>query len=149
MHKQFRDVDTKNLPVVCNEVVAVFRALFTTDDPASIGDAFGWAEEAFGGRYADYQPIDAKYHDLEHTLQGALCLARLLEGYQRAGTRPALTPRIFELGVIAILLHDTGYLKRKDDRQGTGAKYTLVHVTRSAEFAAALLKDKAFPPSEI
>ena len=27
--------------------------------------------ECFEGRYQDYQPIDAHYHDLEHTLQGA------------------------------------------------------------------------------
>ena len=29
---------------------------------------FGWAVEAFEGRYKDYQAIDAKYHDFEHTL---------------------------------------------------------------------------------
>jgi hypothetical protein len=48
----------------------------------------------------------------------------LLEGYYRARTQPPLTARMFELGVIAILLHDTGYLKKQDDYEGTGAKYT-------------------------
>jgi hypothetical protein len=56
---------------------------------------------------------------------------------------------MYELGLLAILLHDTGYLKQHGDDDGTGAKYTLVHVDRSADFAKALLTDKGFPPSEI
>ena len=37
----------------------------------------------FGGTYRDYQAIDAHYHDLEHTMQGVLCMARLLRGRHR------------------------------------------------------------------
>ena len=48
---------------------------------------------------------------------------------------PLLTDKLFELGLLGILMHDTGYLKRTEDMQGTGAKYTLTHVRRSAEFA--------------
>jgi hypothetical protein len=51
--------------------------------------------------------------------------------------------------LLAILLHDTGYLKKRSDTQGTGAKYTATHVGRSADFAAQLLADKGFPPVEI
>jgi hypothetical protein len=54
-----------------------------------------------------------------------------------------------ELGLIAILLHDTGYLKKRNDVEGTGAKYTLTHVKRSAEFAAELLKEKGFAANQI
>ena len=50
---------------------------------------------------------------------------------------------------MAILLHDTGYLKRNWDTEGTGAKYTVVHVRRSAEFASELLQHRAFQPKEI
>jgi hypothetical protein len=53
------------------------------------------------------------------------------------------------LGLLAILFHDAGYLKRQDDREGTGAKYTVIHVERSAEFAAQLLAEKGFSPPEI
>ncbi len=56
---------------------------------------------------------------------------------------------MFELGLLAILLHDTGYLKKRDDTEGTGAKYTVVHVRRSAEFAAQLLSEKGFSAGEI
>jgi hypothetical protein len=57
--------------------------------------------------------------------------------------------RHFELGILAILLHDTGYLKTRDDTTGTGAKYTFVHVQRSAEFAAQLLSEKRIPARDI
>jgi hypothetical protein len=56
---------------------------------------------------------------------------------------------MFELGLLAILLHDTGYLKHRGDDQGTGAKYTLIHVSRSADFAKELLTEKGFAPAEI
>ena len=38
------------------------------------------------------------------------------------------------LGLIASLLHDTGYIQEHGDEAGTGAKYTLVHVKRSIRF---------------
>ena len=91
------------------------------------------------GNYLDYQAIDAHYHDLEHTLQGILCMARLLRGRQAQGQEPKLTQRMFELGMLAILLHDTGYLKKRGDNEGTGAKYTLTHVDRSIQFAGELM----------
>ena len=56
---------------------------------------------------------------------------------------------MFELGLLAILLHDTGYLKRKSDVKGTGAKYTAVHVSRSMEFAAEWLRRQRFPVADI
>src|SRR5690349_20995913 len=60
-----------------------------------------------------------------------------------------MTYRHFRLGLLAILLHDTGYLKKRDDRDGTGAKYTITHVERSAEFAALLMAEKGFSPADI
>ena len=147
--RRFADVDTKSVAAVRQEVSDLFWSLFPGESRECIHAGFGWVEAAFLGAYDDYQPLDAKYHDFEHTLQVTLCYARLLEGYQLAGTQPALDPRMFELGIFAILLHDTGYLKREGDEQGTGAKYTLTHVNRSAEFSAVLLTQQGFSPTEI
>jgi hypothetical protein len=145
----FARVDTRNANAIQGEVIRIFRGLFPQASIGTIETAFHWVREAFGGRYGDYQPIDAKYHDFEHTMQGTLCYVRLLEGYQRAGAQPPLDARMFELAVIAILLHDTGYLKKRGDNEGTGAKYTLTHVSRSAEFAGRLLEEQEFPSEEI
>ncbi len=131
------------------EVQAAYLAMFPHGDRLFVPQVFGWAIDCFTGSYRDYQAVDARYHDFEHTLQGTLCMARLLQGRYEAKAQPELTQRIVQLGLLAILLHDTGYLKKRNDSEGTGAKYTVTHVERSAEFAAQLLTDKGFGPGEI
>jgi hypothetical protein len=145
----FREVDTKDAGAVRAEVIAIYVSLFPGSSSEFLKCAFQWAEECFSGRHLEYQAIDAKYHDFEHTLQVTLCYVRLLAGYKAARVAPTLTERMFELGVLAILLHDTGYLKQRSDTQGTGAKYTLTHVSRSTEFAGKLLREKGLPETEI
>ena len=76
-------------------------------------------------------------------------MGRLLLGRHRAQAQPELTEKFFQLGIIGILLHDTGYLKKRDDTEGTGAKYTAIHVQRSAEFAGQLLQEKEFSATDI
>jgi len=130
-------------------VQKAFLALFPDGDGSFVPQVFRWAIECFAGRYRDYQAVDASYHDFEHTLQGTLCMARLLQGRQEARAQPPLTHRLFKLGILTILLHDTGYLKKRDDIVGTGAKYTLTHVDRSADFAAELLTEKGYPLADV
>jgi hypothetical protein len=140
----YSPVDTKDPTAVEVAVQGAYLDTFPEGDRVFVPQAFGWVIEAFTGHYHDYQAIDAIYHDLEHTLQGTLCMARLLRARQRACAHPQLTRREFELGVVAILLHDTGDLKKRDDTEGTGAKYTVTHVGRSADFAGELLTEKGF-----
>ena len=142
-------VETRDPTSVEVEVQAAYLAMFPEGDRLFVPQVFGWAIDCFTGSYRDYQAVDARYHDFEHTLQGTLCIARLLRGRHRAGAQPVLTQRIVQLGLLAILLHDTGYLKKRNDSEGTGAKYTVTHVERSAEFAAQLLQDKGFSPQDI
>ncbi len=142
-------VDTKDPAAVEAEVQATYLVLFPGASRIFIPRIFGWAVEYFTGNYRDYQAIDALYHDFEHTLQGTLCMSRLLKGRAAAGAQPKLTREAFELGILAILLHDTGYLKKRSDTEGTGAKYTATHVERSANFAAELMREKGFNEAEI
>lgn len=145
----FRNVDTKDPRAVAQEVREVYEGIFPDYDPDFVDRFFGWLDTWFTGRYKDYQAIDAPYHDYEHTLQGTLCLARLLYCRHKAGAQPELSRRNFELGVLAIMMHDTGYLKHADDVDGTGAKYTLTHVDRSAAFADQFLSEQGFTPDEV
>ena len=141
-------VDTREPNEVEGEVRSIYHQLFPHGDAAFVARAFHWAAECFNGRHADYQPIDARYHDFEHTLQGTLCLARLLQGRHGAGARPEISQHAFELALLAILFHDTGYLKKRDDLGGTGAKYTLIHVGRSADFARDFLAAHGYAPED-
>ena len=142
-------VVTKDPTAVEVEVQAACRAMFPGADLLFVPRVFGWAIECFTGNYRDYQAVDARYHDFEHTLQGTLCLARLLRGRHTAGAQPVLNERMFQITLLAMLLHDTGYLKTRDDTEGTGAKYTVTHVLRSADFAGQLLREKGFSAGEI
>ena len=145
----FQPVSTKNAGAVEAEVQAAYLSIFPQGDHAFVPQAFRWMTDCFEGKYQNYLPIDARYHDFEHTMQGTLCMVRLLHCRHAAGAQPVLTQRLFELGLLAILMHDTGYLKPSDDAEGTGAKYTVIHVGRSADFAAQLLSEKNFPAKEI
>ena len=142
-------VDTKDPTAVEVQVQAAYLKMFPGGDPLFVPRAFGWFLECFSGKYGEYQAVDVQYHDLEHTLQGTLCMIRLLHGRHEAGAEPRLTAWVFQLGVLAILLHDSGYLKKRGDITGTGAKYTITHVSRSADFAAELLQKKGFGAREI
>lgn len=146
MHKP---INTRKPSQVEAEVQETYLEMFPQGDRNFIPTIFQWAVSWFEGRYLEYQPIDAHYHDLEHTLQGVLCMSRLLRGRHAQGQEPRLTQRMFELGMLAILMHDTGYLKKRGDADGTGAKYTLTHVDRSIEFAGELMASRKFAAEEI
>lgn len=135
-------VTTKDPTAVEMHVQQAYQRMFAGANPLFVPQVFGWAIECFTGNYRDYQAIDARYHDFEHTLQGTLCMARILAARHVAGVQPTVSQREFQLGLIAILLHDSGYLKKQGDDEGTGAKYTVTHVARSATFAGELLMSK-------
>lgn len=142
-------VVTKNPTAVEAEVQSAYRSCFPRGDLQFVPRVFGWAADCFTGQHPDYQAIDAPYHDFEHTLQGTLCMARLLRGRHQAGATPPISEPLFQLGILAILLHDTGYLKRRGDLGGTGAKYTITHVARSSEFSAEFLSSQGFGATDI
>ncbi len=140
-------VNTRDVSAVETEVQKAYVEMYPSGNRDYIPGIFRWAVSWFSGNYRDYQAIDAHYHDLEHTLQGILCMARLLRRRAANGQEPQMPQRIFELGMLAILMHDTGYLKRRGDTGGTGAKYTLIHVDRSIEFAGEFMRGQEFSRS--
>lgn len=135
----FPPVDTRDIFSVQQFVHQRFRALYPNAQFAWLPVVFQDIDRLFGGHDADYSGVDTKYHDLEHTLQTAVCVASLLAGRHAARATPRLDPRHFELAVTAALLHDAGYLRLRSDVGGTGAKYTYCHILRSCAFAASYL----------
>jgi hypothetical protein len=145
----FSEVDTRVPGEVERQVQSLYLQMYPAAERTFVPQAFEWAAQCFSGKYADYQAIDARYHDFEHTLQGTLCLMRLLHGRHRAGATPVFSQRLIELSLLAILFHDAGYLKKQGDQEGTGAKFTAIHVGRSAHFAGEFLARKGFSQPEI
>ncbi|HEX3719507.1 MAG TPA: hypothetical protein VH595_16255 [Verrucomicrobiae bacterium] len=142
-------VNTRDPSSVEAAVQEAYVEMFPQGNRDFIPTFFRWTVSWFSGKYRDYLPIDVHYHDLEHTLQGTLCMARLLRSRAAHGLQPRIPQRAFELGILAMLTHDTGYLKRRSDAGGTGAKYTFIHVDRSIEFAGEFMLGQDFPIEEI
>ena len=130
-------------------ITEVFQAHFPGRATGFLQTTFREVQRFFDGHYPGYQACDSAYHDFVHTCVTTAAVARILDGHLIGGVAPKMSPRDFELAIAAILLHDTGYIKKTGDRAGTGAKYTLTHATRSVEFAGVLLTQLAATPDEI
>ena len=135
----FPKVDTRDADAVSARIRELLITIEPEADFSFIDKLFAEVGTMFRGDFGDFQPIDLKYHDYQHTLQATLCLAEIMVGSRIAGALPRYTWRHVELGIAAILLHDSGYLKTRSDGEGTGAKYTYTHVLRSAAVAASHL----------
>ncbi len=143
------DINFRNHLDVAEHVVRLHQVAFPGKPYQYILNRFEAVEGMFMGRYPGYLPMDTSYHDIDHTFQTALCLSCLLVFRQAYEAEPAITEEDFDLALIAILLHDTGYLKEYGDSDGTGAKYTHVHEERSCRHARTYLEQQDWPPERI
>lgn len=130
------------------EVESVFARVHPGEDARFVGGLAQRVEHLFRGDDSAHEAIDMAYHNLEHTLQTVLCLVRMYEGSITDAPHP-LTPADFRRALAAMFFHDTGYLKERGDKHGTGAKYTFVHEARSAELAAEELGREGWTTGDI
>jgi hypothetical protein len=106
-----------------------------------IDTAFRDFERLFNGQFPGYYGCDTVYHDLQHSLDGTLAVARLIVSYERmhVGEERLGAERAI-LGVVVALFHDAGYIRQTDDQtHRNGAEFTLSHVSRSANFIGRYL----------
>jgi hypothetical protein len=99
--------------------------------------AFDYFGKLFAGEVPGYFGVDTVYHDLQHTLDITLALARLIVGYERQqDCSRRLGAERAVVGLIVGLFHDMGYLRRVDDggELRHGAELTPIHVSRGARF---------------
>jgi hypothetical protein len=141
--------DTRDPMAVAEAVEKLHDEAFPSVGCAYVRPILRKIKDAFAGHWGDYQAMDTAYHDLEHTLQATLCCLRVVAGHCRARARPTLSPRDFRIGLHAMLLHDIGYLKKKGDDEGTGAKFTLIHEHRGCEMAQVFLAEEGWEKLEI
>ena len=126
-------IDTKSSADTHKEVTNIYERRFGTSIPDCISLTLEAIVELFDGKYPGYQKCDTAYHDLEHTLQAYLAAVRICDGLiQENGSSGSEELMITSL--ISSLGHDTGFIKKTGDNEGTGAKYSLIHVERSKAF---------------
>lgn len=142
-------IDTKDPAAVAAFAESVFGCLGGEASRPLIRRLFREVTQMFRGEYPGLQAIDMRYHDYEHTLQATVCMLHIMAGRHLAKVENPLSVRDCEIGIMAVMLHDSGYLKPAGDRNGTGAKFTFVHVSRSSDFAASYLPSLGATPEEI
>jgi hypothetical protein len=82
-------------------------------------------------------------------MQATAAVADLLAAHRQNPVIAILKERDWEMAIAAAILHDTGYLKRHADGNGSGAKYSAIHVGRSCFHAWDLLPPFGFTPDEL
>lgn len=104
--------------------------------------SFALAGRLFAGEYRGYLACDMPYHDLRHSLDTALVMARLVAGYQseHGVSSGALRPEYGLLGVLLGLLHDTGYIRKTSEGALCGPQLMAEHESRSVLFAESYLR---------
>jgi hypothetical protein len=122
-------------------VTRVLRTLYPTADLSLLDRAFQDFERIFSGRIAGYRGCHTVYHDVQHTLDMTLAMARLIGGYEHSQDAPGgrFGSRLAVVGIVCALFHDSGYILRAGDRGANGAEYTSTHVSRGAQFVEGYL----------
>lgn len=117
---------------VLDEVKIILNMISPTFNDAKVTSVFILTLNLYNGNYQGYQACNTEYHDLQHTTDTFLAMARLIHGAIIHGA--SFTDHEINLGLSAALLHDAGYIQKRHDKHGTGAKYTANHVQRSMDF---------------
>ena len=96
----------------------------------------------FRGEFPGYQKCNTDYHNLKHTTDALITIARIIHGYTLHNEN--LSEKSIFLGLVSALMHDTGYIQTLDDKSGTGAKYTLHHISRSISFMKKYFEENSY-----
>ncbi len=126
-------VQTTDVQSVSHEVLNIYQRLYPLASTAPLEQAFRDWHRLFTGACPGFLACDTPYHDLQHTLDVTLAMARLIYGFEREGGELGATGAM--LGILTALFHDAGYVRGwHDDRHRNGAELTRGHVSRSAVF---------------
>jgi hypothetical protein len=129
--KQLYDlINTESAKEVLDEVQIILNMISPDFQQHSVRKAFNTIVGLYEGKHQGFKACNTEYHDLRHTIETFLAMARLLHGAQLNGE--GFTQPHVALGLIAALFHDAGYIQEDHDGEGTGAKYTVHHEQRSA-----------------
>ena len=121
---------------VADAVAGIYGELYPRASIKPLERAFEDFDRLFRGEDPHFHGCDTEYHDLQHSLDVTLALARHIDGHERA-SRPSsrIGARRAAVGIVTALYHDVGYLRNvRDSRHQHGAEYTLKHVSRGGHF---------------
>lgn len=127
-------VDTTDPAAVSFEVAQIYESIYQSAFPSGVLRAFADVGRLYRGEFPGYHACETEYHDLQHILEVTLAMARLMDGCARSVRARVMNEHLFQVGIVAALFHDIGYLRRVGDDKRHGAEYTRTHVGRGAAF---------------
>lgn len=125
-------VDTSTHKAILEEVKRIFSYHYPAKYFRAVNRIYIIVKKLYGGGIRGYKACNTDYHNLSHVLDILLAVTRLIDGYNSENSPFPVHLTINLLN--ATLLHDTGYIQEEWDNEGTGAKYTSVHVERGVLF---------------
>lgn len=132
---------------VMDEVLFIMTLMTSQMDHTPLENAFNLTFSLYRGVWPAEQACNTQFHDLHHITDTVLAMARLIHGAMIEGSK--MDHRHILLGLVAALVHDSGYIQDMGDKAGTGAKYTAVHVERSLDFLERYGQRYGLMPREI
>jgi hypothetical protein len=134
-------VQVSSVPAVKRAVEELYSQTWPSGKVERLETAFTDFERLFNGHFPGYLGCDTVYHDLQHSLDDTLAMARLLAGYDRShAVEQRLGAERAMMGIVVALFHDAGYIRQTDDTMHrNGAEFTRTHVGRSAQFLTRYL----------
>jgi len=129
-------VDVSSVDAVRTAVQLLFVEQWPGANLDEVWLGFHDFQRLFTGQLTSYEGCDTVYHDIQHTLDMTLAMARLLVGYDRSVEQAEqLGPDRAALGIICALFHDAGYIRDSgDQRYSNGAEHTQYHISRSSAY---------------
>jgi hypothetical protein len=137
-----RIVNMENPQSILDEVQTIASMMFKEFDFDILNHIFQDIVRLFRGEYPGYRKCNTEYHNLKHTTDTFLAMARLVHGAFVSGEK--FTSNQVTLGLTCALMHDTGYIQTLDDEMGTGAKYTGMDTKRSIVFMDRYIANSGF-----
>jgi hypothetical protein len=138
-----RLVDMEDPQAILDEVKHIVSMLFSDFDCAMLDRVFTDIVRLFRGKYPGYAACQTQYHDLKHTTDTFLAMARLIHGAMLKGAN--FTREQVLLGLLCALMHDTGYIPRLDDEANKTMPRGLTDIGRSIAFTERYCSDNDLP----
>jgi hypothetical protein len=139
-----RLIDMEDPHAVLDEVKTIVSMLFSGFDFDTLELVFADIVRLFQGKYPGYSPCRTQYHDLKHTTDTILAMARLIHGAMLSGEQ--FTREQVTLGLVCALMHDTGYIQKIEEQQREMTLKSLTDVRRSIAFMDQYKTDHGLSP---
>ncbi|MDH4259303.1 MAG: hypothetical protein OEW16_03265 [Gammaproteobacteria bacterium] len=134
-------VQVSSPPAVRAAVLQLYADTWPGAPLATLKSALADFERLFTGQMPGYLGVDTVYHDLQHSQDVVLAMARLMAGYEKGHPDgPHIGAERALMALVTALFHDAGYIREvAESGIPNGAVFTRQHVTRSAKYIAKYL----------